>query len=97
MVAHLKQRGRACSRISSLREQQKESPKNLDDPETNRVLQNLGKIGKAKRPRTRNTLTKYIASMVRDRVDSEGIAAILDNLFIMGKISEHNRRLQYDF
>jgi len=97
LVAHLTQRGRACSRISSLRERQKESPKNMDDPETNRILQNLGKIAKAKRPRTRNTLSKYIASMVRDKVDSEGVAAILDNLFIMGKVSEHNRRLQYDF
>ena len=94
LVNHLIQLGRRCKRINSLREADINSA-NLDDPNTQRILDNLQKIENHKRPRTRNTLEKHITTILRGKASSDEIDSVIDNLFIRDKLSERNGRLIY--
>lgn len=95
LVEHINKLGRSCSRINSLKELSMSS-KALDDPNTQRALANLSKIEKTKRPRTRNTLSKHMQMALGRKLGPEEAASVIDNLFMMGKVSETGGRLIYD-
>lgn len=62
------------------------------------VLEKLTKIQKNKRPRTRQTLTKYIKSiLMKKQFNEQEINLLVDSLFVQKKISESNNRLTYNF
>lgn len=95
LVQHLSEMGRKCSRINSLKEIVSYGKEDLEDPNTSRVIANLAKIERSKRPRTRNTLLKHVKHALRGRISPEDAISVVDNLYVMGKISERNGRLIY--
>lgn len=96
LILHLSEFGRQCKRINSLKEITSYTKEELEDPNTEAVIQNLKKIQKPRRPRTRNTLSKHVSHVLRGKVTPEEAAGIIDNLFVMGRVSERNGRLIYD-
>jgi len=96
LILHLSEFGRQCKRINSLKEITSYTKEELEDPNTEAVIQNLKKIQKPRRPRTRNTLSKHVSHVLRGKVSPEEAAGIIDNLFVMGRVSERNGRLIYD-
>ena len=96
LIQHLSEFGRQCKRINSLKEITSYTKEELEDPNTEAVIQNLKKIQKPRRPRTRNTLSKHVSHVLRGKVSPEEAAGIIDNLFVMGRVSERNGRLIYD-
>jgi hypothetical protein len=96
LIQHLAAFGRQCKRINSLKEITTYSKEELEDPNTKAVVQNLKKIEKSKRPRTRNTLSKHVSHVLRGKLSQQEVSGVVDNLFVMGRISERNGRLLYD-
>ena len=96
LIQHLAAFGRQCRRINSLKEITDYSKEELEDPNTKTVVQNLKKIQKTKLPRTRNTLSKHVSHVLRGKVSREEVVSVVDNLFVMGRISERNGRLIYN-
>lgn len=63
-----------------------------------KVLENLSKIQKNKRPRTRKTLSQHIKSLLTQKKPSEQeIDVLVDTLFVQKKISEISNNLIYNF
>jgi len=96
LILHLSEFGRQCKRINSLKEITNFPKEQLEDPNTEAVIQNLKKIQKTRRPRTRNTLAKHVSHVLRGRVSPEEAIGIIDNLFVMKRVSERNGRLIYN-
>ncbi len=63
-----------------------------------KILCNLSKIQKNKRPRTRKTLLQHIKSLLSPRKPrDEDVEQLIDDLFAQRKITEANSRLTYNF
>jgi hypothetical protein len=60
------------------------------------VLDNLTKIAKNKRPRTKKTLHQHIKNLLRNKMNEQGIVRIIELLFIQKKLSEQNNALKYN-
>lgn len=89
-----------CQRIESLLELSKEKDvsiaKNTDS--IAKVIENLSKIEKNKRPRTRKTLHQHIKSLLtQKKLSEQQIDILVDALSIQKKISEASDRLTYNF
>lgn len=70
--------------------------KNRDtDDHYTKVLANLKKIEKSRRPRNRKTLKQHIKSMVGKPVSDEKLDRIIDQLFGSRMISEENGKIVY--
>ncbi len=70
--------------------------KNRDtDDHYTKVLANLKKIDKNRRPRNRKTLKQHIKSMVGKPVSDDKLDRIIDQLFGSRMISEENGRIVY--
>lgn len=65
------------------------------DDHYTKVLANLKKIDKSRRPRNRKTLKQHIKSMVGKPVSDEKLDRIIDQLFGSRMISEENGKLTY--
>jgi hypothetical protein len=63
---------------------------------TGNIVANLTKINNQKRPRTRITLKKHIESLLRDKVSSNEIDLIIEEMFIKGLMTLTNNRLKYN-
>lgn len=62
------------------------------------VIEKLTKVQKNKRPRTKQTLTTYIKSiLMKKQLSEQEINILVDTLFVHKKISESNNRLTYNF
>lgn len=96
LIEHLSEFGRKCRRINSLKEITNIPKEELEDPNTRQVIQNLKKIEKSKLPRTKNTLSKHVSHVLRGKVSPEEAVGVVDNLFVMGGVSERNGRLIYN-
>jgi hypothetical protein len=96
LVEHISRLGRNCKRINSLKELAGNPQESIEDPRTQRIIANLSKIQKAKLPRTRNTLSKHIQTVLGGKMASEEALSIIDNLFMMRKLSETSGRLTYN-
>ncbi len=97
LIKYVNRLGRKCRRINSLLELNQNFQEKIDDAKLGKVIENLSKIDKKRRPRTRNTLHKHMANLLKDRVDESELETLVDSLFITGKVSESNRRLNYNF
>lgn len=63
-----------------------------------KVIENLSKIQKNKRPRTRKTLRQHIKSLLtQKKLNDQEIDTLVDTLFLQKKISEANNHLTYNF
>ena len=97
LIRHVNHHNIACRRINSLLELSKtQQVFPLNDNCMTAVLENLSKIAKNKRPRTRKTLKQHIKSLLRNKMSDQGIDKILDSLFVQKKLSEENNKLKYN-
>ncbi len=63
---------------------------------TEPVIANLSKISPSRRPRTRSSLATHLKNTFSGKIGPEDIETVIEELFIMGKISESGNRLTYD-
>lgn len=89
-----------CQRIQSLLELSREKDmlpaENTDS--IAKVIENLSKIQKNKRPRTRKTLRQHIKSLlVQKKLNDQEIDTLVDTLFVQKKVSEVSGHLTYSF
>ncbi|MGG6296894.1 PIN domain-containing protein [Leptolyngbya sp. AN02str] len=89
-----------CQRIQSLLELSKEKDalisQNTDS--ITKAIENLSKIQKNKRPRTRKTLRQHIKSLlIQKKLSDQEIDTLVDTLFVQKKISEASNHLTYNF
>ena len=89
-----------CRRIQSLLELSKEKDvlisQNTDSMA--KVIENLSKIQKNKRPRTRKTLRQHIKSLLtQKKLSDQKIDTLVDTLFVQKKVSEASNHLTYNF
>ena len=98
IVRYVMKKKITCRRINSIIEilanQKKPS---INETNKNKVLENLKKIDKLKRPRKRGTLHKHVVSFAKGTMPEKEVTEIIDELFIEGLISEENNRLKYEF
>jgi PIN domain len=100
LVRYIKNQNVFCERIQDLLELSKgKDPAIARNEElTLKIIENLSKIQKIKRPRNRKTLSQYIKSLLAQKQLSEKeINALVDGLFLQKKVSEANNRIAYNF
>ncbi len=98
LIRFIKKQNGKCRRINSINEisnQKKDIEDNNSD--YNKIIDNLKKINKAKRPRKRNTLIKHIRSLLGKKITEDLLNDLIDELFIKELISEEKSNLKYNF
>lgn len=96
IVRYVMKKKITCKRINSIVEILETQKKpSINTAHLDKVLENLRKIDKAKRPRKRATLHKHVVSLAKGSMNEKEVIEILDELFIKGLISEENNRLKY--
>jgi len=85
-----------CRRINSIIEISPPRKSDGHNEEYRKILENLKKIEKAKRPRKRNTLKQHVKTLLGKTLSDETCIEIIDQLFIEGVISEENNKLIYE-
>lgn len=85
-----------CRRINSIIEIAPPLKGDGHNEEFKKILDNLKKIEKAKRPRKRNTLKQHVKTLLGKALSDEACIDIIDQLFIDGIISEENGKLIYE-
>jgi len=97
LVRYLGSQKVKCRRVNSIVEL--DAPKavseHFDQTKFTKVAENLKKIDKLRRPRTRNTLKKHIAAVFAQKIGEREIEDIVDYLFIKNIVTEQNKRLTY--
>ncbi len=97
LIRHINKQGITCRRINSILEFSKEKGLlGFTDERMAKVMDNLTKIAKNKRPRTRKTLTQHLSSLFQKKFDEQEIATIIDSLFVQQTLSEDNNKLTYN-
>lgn len=97
IVRYVVKKNIACRRINSIVEILETTKKpSINQAHMNKVLENLKKIDRAKRPRKRGTLHKHVVSLGKGSMTEKEVTEIIDELFITGQISEENNRLKYE-
>jgi hypothetical protein len=110
LIQYLNKSKIKCQRIQSLREWFKEKDtsisQNTGSIATNsraadpiaKVVENLSKMKKNGRPRTRKTLSQHMKSLLaQSKLSEQEINTLVDTLFVQKKISEVSNRLTYNF
>lgn len=100
LIRYLCKNNIACRRIQSLLELSKEKDKIISQDEnfTAKVIENLSRIDKNKRPRNRNTLRQHIKTLLsQNKLSEQELDMVIDILFVRKKLSEVSNRLTYNF
>jgi len=98
LIRHLNKKQIDCSRINSILELSPRSPLlDLYNEQMSKVLENLSKITKNKRPRKRKTLQQHISALFQKKLGVQEIEKIIDVLFVQKKVYEENNALTYNF
>ena len=96
LVRYINKQNVKCRRINSIIEISEPRGSRDHSEEYTKVLENLKKIEKAKRPRKRNTLKKHVRTVIGKPLTEEVYNEIIDQLFIKGIVSEENGKLKYE-
>lgn len=100
LVKYINKSKTNCQRIQSLLELSKEKDELISQNADSiaKVFENLSKIQKNKRPRTRKTLRQHIKSLLtQKKLSDQEIDTLVDTLFVEKKISEVSNHLTYNF
>lgn len=100
LIKYINKNQISCQRIQSLLElsQEKDVLISQNTDSIAKVLENLSKIQKNKRPRTRKTLRQHIKSLLtQKKLSDQEIDTLVDTLFVQKKISEASNHLTYNF
>jgi hypothetical protein len=96
LIKYVSKSGITCRRINSINEITQKSNYSNADKDYLKLLENLRKISKSKRPRKRKTLTTH-AKSVLGSISSSQLNDIIDELFIQHNVAEDNGNLKYYF
>ncbi|MCK5006510.1 MAG: hypothetical protein KAR73_03935 [Spirochaetales bacterium] len=96
LVKFITKKNVKCRRINSIIEIAPTRKSDSHNEEYRKVLENLKKIDKAKKPRRRNTLKQHVKSLLGKTLTDEICNEIIDQLFIEGIVSEENGKLIYE-
>jgi hypothetical protein len=89
-----------CQRVQSLLELSKEKDVVISQNADliAKVIENLTKIQKNKRPRTRKTLRQHMKSLLaQKKLSDQELDTLVDTLFVQKKVSEVSNHLTYNF
>lgn len=90
----------ACQRIQTLLElaNEKEQVIIQDEDLIVKVIENLSKIDKNKRPRTRRTLRQHIKTLLaQKKLSEQQLDTLVDTLIVQKKVTEVSDRIAYNF
>jgi hypothetical protein len=96
LVRYVAKQNVKCKRINSIIEIVSPRKAKDHDQEYRKVIENLSKIEKGKRPRKRNTLKQHVKALLGKTLMDERLNEIIDQLFIEGRVSEENTILTYE-
>ena len=96
LVRFISKQNVKCKRINSIIEISSPKQNKEHNNEYRKVIENLKKIEKAKRPRKRNTLKQHVKSLLGKTISEEMFDVIIDQLFIEKVVSEENSRIIYE-
>jgi len=96
LVRYVAKQNVKCKRINSIIEIVSPRKAKDHDQEYRKVIENLSKIEKGKRPRKRNTLKQHVKALLGKTLMDERLNEIIDQLFIEGLVSEENTILTYE-
>jgi len=96
LVKFITKKNVKCRRINSIIEIAPTRKSDSHNEEYRKVLENLKKIDKAKKPRRRNTLKQHVKSLLGKTLTEEICNEIIDQLFIERIVSEENGKLIYE-
>jgi len=95
LIKHIAKKKMICKRISSISEIESiKRPKDADG-DYGRVVHNLRKIDKSKRPRNKKTLRQHLKTLIGKPQAEEKLDRIIERLFASKLITEENGRLVY--
>jgi len=98
LVRYVKRHHIACRRINSILELSKRGELlALSNELVDKALENLSKIHKNRRPRTRKTLHQHIHGLFQKKESETTINTLIDALFVQKKLAEENNKLIYHF
>lgn len=88
-----------CTRIQNLRELSAKDklPTSEEEELVNKVIENLYKIQKNKRPRTRKTLRQHIKSLLQKQLSEQELDNLIESMFANEQLTEVNNRIAYNF
>ena len=96
LVRYIAKQNVKCNRINSIIEIASPRKTKDHDQEYRKVIENLRKIEKGKRPRKRNTLKQHVNALLGKTLTEERLNEIIDRLFIERLVSEENSILTYE-
>lgn len=96
LIKYIEKQKTKIKRINSIMEITNKNEKNYPDTNYDKVIENIEKIDKNKRPRKQNTLRKHIKTVLGKNVSEEDIDNIIDQLFMKKIVSEENGKLKYE-
>ena len=96
LIRYVAKQNVKCKRINSIIEIVSPRKAKDHDQEYRKVIENLRKIDKGKRPRKRNTLKQHVKALLGKTLMDERLNEIIDQLFIEGLVSEENSILTYE-
>lgn len=94
LINHLKKNNIKARRIVSFQELSQHQTIIVNEPEIQKVKDNLRKIAANKRPKKRNSFTKYLTSIFNG-TSAQNIEKILEDLFIKKIVYEENGIIKY--
>lgn len=100
LIRYLCKRKIACQRIESLVElsKPKDAIVSQDENFTAKVIKNLLKIEKDRRPGNRKTLRQHIKSLLsQKKLSEQELDKVIDILLVQKKVSEASDRITYNF
>ncbi len=96
LIAHVNKRGQKVKRVISIADifDKINLGKELKTKYT-RVRENLVKMQKTKRPKSRKTLSSFIESVFQKEISEAETNKLIENLFRDGFMEEKNKRITY--
>ena len=96
LMKHIAKEKVACRRIAALSEFLPAKKVKAPDSDYEKVLRNLRKIEKSRRPKNTKTLKQHVKSIVGKTQTEERLNRIVEQLFAAGTMVEEGGRLKYE-
>jgi hypothetical protein len=100
LIKYIKKNKINCQRIQSLLDlsEKKDAPTSQNSDSAVKIVENLSKIQKDKRPKTRKTLRQHVKSLLlQKKLNDPEIDRLVNTLFTQRNVSEINNHLIYNF
>ncbi len=96
LMRHIAKEKVACKRIAALSEALPSKKAKAPDSDYEKILRNLRKIEKGRRPKNTKTLKQHVKSIVGKTQTEERLNRIVEQLFVSKIVAEEDGRLTYE-